>query len=512
MAECVTSPFCVKLHMQQKRPFTHSPFPHQTTNFKTIRRKYFRNECEFFHFLTLQKFKPSVFGVADLKITHRLRAFPLNCIGIGALVDSDGGTASNLVPVANQVLLMGSILLTYMAGVIPVDKSYTRDQKNNSVKNALRDSSDISVQQKDQVESNYVLDVVREKLLNSLNALEKEAYAGDIILQSAKRPLSLKAVAEGPKLRLLWAAFLQVEEEVNNMSSVSSSVGMDDPVKVFSEVIQRSCHSICATWLEKEFFLVKGNTHQEFVSMMLEGVKGDNVIVQNITRSGKKDLYSELLWYLTYGLVRDDCCYDSRIFATHGVSILEDLVMALADGVASLYLEFISVDSDVSSKTNSLEVSFCALSTRELQKLRNEVALNQWLYHNMDTVVSMYEDRFDLCTLESQPIDLPDSSQTDKQSWWKNLTQQRSKTMSHELYCIAINHFSMPIKRTKELRALTGWRYYFSLLLELSDITMPIVRTVINKASEAISFFLVSLIGRSLGLIYTGIRQSLKWK
>lgn len=38
--------------------------------------------------------------------------------------------------------------------------------------------------------------------------------------------------------------------------------------------------------------------------MMLEEVKGDNVIVQNITRSGKKDLYSELLWYLTYGLVR----------------------------------------------------------------------------------------------------------------------------------------------------------------------------------------------------------------
>jgi len=75
----------------------------------------------------------------------------------------------------------------------------------------------------------------------------------------------------------------------------------------------------------------------------------------------------------------------------------------------------------------------------------------------MDTVVSMYEDRFDLCTLESQPIDLPDSSQTDKQSWWKNLTQQHSKTKSHELYCIAINHFSMPIKRTKELRALIGW-------------------------------------------------------
>lgn len=69
------------------------------------------------------------------------------------------------------------------------------------------------MKQNDQVESKYVLDVVREKILNSLKALENEAYAGDTTLQYAKRPLSLNAVAEGPKLRLLWAAFLQIEEE-----------------------------------------------------------------------------------------------------------------------------------------------------------------------------------------------------------------------------------------------------------------------------------------------------------
>ncbi|CAL5192025.1 unnamed protein product [Lathyrus oleraceus] len=514
MAECVTSPFCFKLNMQ-RRPFTERAFSHQTTNFKTVHRKYSRNGCECFHFSAQNTFEPSVFRAPDLKMTHSLRTFPLNCNGIGALVDFDGSTASSLVPVVNQVLLMGSILLAYMAGVVPINKSYTSDQKINSIKNVLRESSDISgsaMKQNDQVESKYVLDVVREKLLNSLKALENEAYAGDTTLQYAKRPLSLNAVAAGPKLRLLWAAFLQIEEEVNNNSSISRSVGMDDLFKVFSEVIQRSCHSICATWLEKEYFLVKGNTDKEFLSLILEKVKGDNAISQNITRSGKKDLYSELLWYLTFGLLRDDCCYDSSIFATHGISILEDLVITLADGVASVYLEFISVDSKVSSKTNSWDMSFCAMSTRELQKLRNEVALNQWLHHNMDTVVSMYEDRFDLCTLEKQPINLPDSSQTEKQSWWRNLTQQPSKTMSHELHWIVISHFSMPVKRTKELRALIGWRYYFSLLLELSDITMPIVRKVINKASEAISFFLVSLIGRSVGLIYTGIRQSLKWK
>jgi len=79
----------------------------------------------------------------------------------------------------------------------------------------------------------------------------------------------------------------------------------------------------------------------------------------------------------------------------------------------------------------------------------------------MDTVVSMYEDRFDLCILESKPIDLTDSIQTEEQNWWKKLTQQNSKTRSPELHCIEISHFSMPVKRTKELRALIGW-YVFS--------------------------------------------------
>lgn len=41
---------------------------------------------------------------------------------------------------------------------------------------------------------------------------------------------------------------------------------------------------------------------------------------------------------------------------------------------------------------------------------------------------------------------------------------------------------------------------------------MPLIKAVIGKVSDAISFFLVCLIGRSLGLIYTGIRQSLQWK
>ncbi|XAR60983.1 hypothetical protein NMG60_11034549 [Bertholletia excelsa] len=188
------------------------------------------------------------------------------------------------------------------------------------------------------------------------------------------------------------------------------------------------------------------------------------------------------------------------------------MVITVADGIASMYLELISVDGNMSDEMASLGLMLCSLSTRELQKLRNEVALNQWLHQNIDAVVSMYGDRFDLHTLQSQPIDEPIKSQNEKLNWWKKLTLRKSSSVSSRLHHVAIHFSSVTVKRTKELRALTGWRYYFSLFLELSDVMMPFIKTLVSKVSDAISFFLVCLIGRSLGLIYTGIRQSLRWK
>ncbi|XP_057736622.1 uncharacterized protein LOC130951891 isoform X1 [Arachis stenosperma] len=510
MAACVASPFSSMPHLQRgavrARAYSNQP------SFKTVNRNSSRNQCQLVRFAAWKMFEPNASVTTHCKISSRLQVTSFKCIGLGALVDLDGVAVSNLVPVVDQVLLLASIFLTYTAGIVNFGKPSTSYEKITSDKKVLSGSSDnygSVVKENYKLESKYTFNAVRGKLLNSLNALEQKTYSGDIILHSTKQSLSLNAIAGAPKLRLLWGAFQKVEEEVKNISS-TRSVAMED--NFFSEFIQRSCHSICDSWLEDEYSLLKGNFDKELSSVILEKVKQDNSIVQSITRSGKIDLYLELLQYLSFGSLREDCCYDSCIFGLHGISILEDLVIAIADGVASVYLEFISVDSDVSSKTNSLDMSLCALSTRELQKLRNEVALNQWLYHNMDTVVSMYEDRFDLCTLGSQRIDLPNISQTETQSWWRRLSQLNSKTVSPELQCLVINHFSMPVKRTKELRALAGWRYYFSLFLELSDISMPLIRAVIDKMSSAISFFLVTLIGRSLGLIYTGIRQSLRWK
>lgn len=65
--------------------------------------------------------------------------------------------------------------------------------------------------------------------------------------------------------------------------------------------------------------------------------------------------------------------YSSSLFIRHGVAILEDLLITLADGIASMYLELISVDSSLTNEMNNLGLSLCTLSTRSLQRLRNEV-------------------------------------------------------------------------------------------------------------------------------------------
>lgn len=61
----------------------------------------------------------------------------------------------------------------------------------------------------------------------------------------------------------------------------------------------------------------------------------------------------------------------------------------------------------------------------------------------------------------------------------------------------------------QELESLKGWKYLVSLLLEAGDIALPIFRNCMARVSAAISWLLVKLIGRALGLIYRGVKQSL---
>ncbi|XP_021907227.1 uncharacterized protein LOC110821623 isoform X2 [Carica papaya] len=518
MAEFVPSLPCTKLHIQGHWRVKEKGHVLPSSRLSMLQRKSCYGSCNNLWLSTWRMCNLSAPSVLSLKVSPSTRESSFKSSCLGCLADLDGIAASDLVPLADQVLLMASILLTYIAGVIPAQSSDFSVRKKIADENivlASPTSPGSAVGNDCKVDLKYAWDAVKRKLLDSLDAIEHRTNLGSGIVKCEEHPakplLNLYAISEGPKLKLLWASFHHLEEEVNNIS-ISYTVNMDDWKTVFCNIIRKSCQPACVAWLENKFFQENSNHNKAMLSMMIAKLNEEETGVQNIRKSGKEDLYSEFLHFHVFGSQRKDCWYDHSLFLSHGDSILEDLVITLADGIATSYLEIISVDGNMSNEINCMSLDICNLSTRALQRLRNEVALRWWLYQNMGAVVAMYEDRFDLLTLQSKLIEQPKRGDAESSSWWKKLTWRRSGPVSSPLSYIVMSHYSMPVKRTKELRALTGWRYYFSLFLELSDITMPLIRVVFDKVSGAISFFLVSLIGRSIGLVYTGIRQSLRWK
>ncbi|KAI3449879.1 hypothetical protein Pfo_006544 [Paulownia fortunei] len=123
---------------------------------------------------------------------------------------------------------------------------------------------------------------------------------------------------------------------------------------------------------------------------------------------------------------KKDGYYNGGLCILYGVAII-------------MYLELISVGSSLSNEMNNLGVC---------------------------------EDQFSLHTLRSQLIVESNRGEAENFSWCKKLSFRRSGPVSSSLCFVVISHISAPVKRTKELRALTAWRYYFSPFLELADITM----------------------------------------
>ncbi|XP_013687397.2 uncharacterized protein LOC106391320 isoform X2 [Brassica napus] len=435
------------------------------------------------------------------------------CTCLASLAEFDAVAGSGWVPIGDQVLLIASVFLTYMAGVIPLQNS-----AYSSTKNTVEENPDVGTSESSDFEGDLksVWDVVKAKLLDSLDAIKRESSLGSRVLKAkppqGKPPLSLYAISEGPQMYLLWSCFQKLEEETNKISNTTNS---DEWMVGFTDIVRKAYQGACTAWLKRELSVESTDSDKAITPLLIKMLNEKDAIFNKIRKSGKEELFADFLYFHRFGSSGKPSCYDLSLFRTHGVAILEDLMITLADGVASIYLEFISVDSKFSDEMNTGGLDICILSSRALQKLRNEVALYQWLHQNMEAVVSMYEDRFDLYILQTQVINNPDGGDGTKSgSWWRKLTPGKAKAASSSapLRYSVISDFSLPVKRTKELKALSGWRYYFSLFLELSDIGMPIIRVVLDKVSSVISFFLVTLIGRSVGLIFTGIRQSLRWK
>ena len=61
----------------------------------------------------------------------------MRCYCLGTLINTDAATLSEWIPIVDQVLLMASIFLTYMAGVIPAEKVLSSSRNSISTDHAL---------------------------------------------------------------------------------------------------------------------------------------------------------------------------------------------------------------------------------------------------------------------------------------------------------------------------------------------------------------------------------------
>ncbi|PUZ75834.1 hypothetical protein GQ55_1G240400 [Panicum hallii var. hallii] len=445
----------------------------------------------------------------------------VKCFRLQSLMDSESMVSLSSMLISDEALLTISMLFACLAGVVPSGRTSPR-ARNQDINQQITEPSpsdsgrDLKVlpERNAGFDPRQMWSEVRAKLSEALQANVQDASldSREDELRSERKnyPLSMLAIHGGPRLRLLLITFQLLEMEVRNISGSSE---LDDEIRwlqVSTTLIDGLIQPVFVKWIEEEQALENGQINEKLMKMISSKVKEDDRIFKRFNRFGKSELYLDLLFFLRFGSARSDSYFDAKFLAEHGARILEDLVISLADVIASIYLELMSVDGDMSTEIVSSSLGLCSLSTRALQKLRNEVATNWWLNQYFNSVVSMYEDRFELYVLCRKKCEKPADNQAERTNWWKLAFGNPS--VPALLDYVNISPFSLPARRTKELRALTGWRYYFSLFLELSDIAMPFIRAAVSKVSAAVSYFWVSMIGRSLGLIFSGIRQSLGWR
>ena len=66
------------------------------------------------------------------------------------------------------------------------------------------------------------------------------------------------------------------------------------------------------------------------------------------------------------------------------------------------------------------------------------------------------------------------------------------------------------VRRARELNSLSGWQTRMSTAMEIGDVVAPLLSRLFARVSRFVSWLLVSLVGRGLGLIYKGVRESLR--
>ena len=201
-------------------------------------------------------------------------------------------------------------------------------------------------------------------------------------------------------------------------------------------------------------------------------------------------------------LAANDEARFSFSMAAVSTSVLEDATVRVAEAVASAYLSRVREGASTPSRAvakkaaaakaaraaavaavsaasvvrHALALQPRLKSTRALEKFRNEVKLAAWMNANYGDVVAMYEDWHSLMGVNAAG----------------NVVTRKISVCRHS-----------------ELARVTGARMLMSMFLEFADVVVPVARAALNNVKNFTSWLLVTLIGRSLGLVYRGIKESM---
>ncbi|XAR60984.1 hypothetical protein NMG60_11034550 [Bertholletia excelsa] len=128
MAECAVITSQIKPHLQ--RDYIPNECSLSNTSYIILQSRCAFQSSRVPQFSSRNSCKFSMLYVKDPKVIPFPKESSTKCACFGTLINNDGVTATEWVPIVDQVLLMTSIFLTYTAGVIPAKKLLLRSRND----------------------------------------------------------------------------------------------------------------------------------------------------------------------------------------------------------------------------------------------------------------------------------------------------------------------------------------------------------------------------------------------
>jgi hypothetical protein len=146
------------------------------------------------------------------------------------------------------------------------------------------------------------------------------------------------------------------------------------------------------------------------------------------------------------------------------LSIIEDMSVSLSEGITKAVLS-----------TNAFGLVSNLKSSRILNKFRNQQRFFKFLFDNYRDVENIFSDRFELY------------------GYYAETDQLIKRTLF--------------MQRVNELEKLRGMRYLVSIVLEALDVFVPVLFQAWRNATKVATYLLMVVLGRSIGLVYRGIKD-----